>query len=379
MTTFEIYEKFKREQWNEDHSGDYVVCVCAKNEDDYIEEWIEHYLKLGFDKIVLADNNDKDTLSERISRFIEDGTVYLVNCRNNNAFFQVQFYSLFCADSNFKWCAFFDVDEFLEIYNDSIKSLLGPISEDVVCFNWLLFDSNGERYKKEGKVVDRFKLPLFPVAMTMANMFFKSIVHGGRKETFKGCKFNGSHLPYNDLGNITYNHGGHVTSGLTNHTCYPIRYKFGYLKHYYTKSLEEFLAKASRGWPDGAANFNNGYFFCLNSVTVPIQNFTKTLFCNLSTNDSSGILNDYDVIQVKHDGFIYAFVKGLSNLMEQTTGHTFVISDETEIDDTLFAICLENAFKTGNRLVYCKREDLWKTFLKYRDGRNNTYYILTFF
>ena len=32
-------------------SDKYVVCTCAKNENDYIIEFIEHYINLGFDKI----------------------------------------------------------------------------------------------------------------------------------------------------------------------------------------------------------------------------------------------------------------------------------------------------------------------------------------
>ena len=36
----------------------YVVMTCAKNEEEYIIEWLEHYFSLGFDKVFIADNND---------------------------------------------------------------------------------------------------------------------------------------------------------------------------------------------------------------------------------------------------------------------------------------------------------------------------------
>ena len=33
-----------------------LVCI-AKNEDDYIEEWVNYHLKLGFSKIFIYENN----------------------------------------------------------------------------------------------------------------------------------------------------------------------------------------------------------------------------------------------------------------------------------------------------------------------------------
>lgn len=37
-----------------------VVCI-ARLEANYINEWVNHYLGLGFDKVIIADNNhDED-------------------------------------------------------------------------------------------------------------------------------------------------------------------------------------------------------------------------------------------------------------------------------------------------------------------------------
>lgn len=37
-----------------------VVCAMAKNEHRYINEWVEHYINLGVDKIYIYDNDDID-------------------------------------------------------------------------------------------------------------------------------------------------------------------------------------------------------------------------------------------------------------------------------------------------------------------------------
>ena len=34
------------------------VCVIIKNENLYIRDWVEYYKKIGFDTVILFDNND---------------------------------------------------------------------------------------------------------------------------------------------------------------------------------------------------------------------------------------------------------------------------------------------------------------------------------
>ena len=50
----------------------YLVFTCAKNEDKYLIEFVEHYLNLGFDKIIIADNNDEPTILELLDDYIKN-------------------------------------------------------------------------------------------------------------------------------------------------------------------------------------------------------------------------------------------------------------------------------------------------------------------
>ena len=47
-----------------------VVCALAKNEHLYINEWVKHYVNLGFDKIYLYDNDDNN--SKYIGNYINE-------------------------------------------------------------------------------------------------------------------------------------------------------------------------------------------------------------------------------------------------------------------------------------------------------------------
>ena len=34
------------------------IVAIAKNEEPYLKEWVEYHFALGFDKIIICDNND---------------------------------------------------------------------------------------------------------------------------------------------------------------------------------------------------------------------------------------------------------------------------------------------------------------------------------
>ena len=382
MYEIEIDGKIRTFNECEEDKDKYLVFTCARGENDYIVEWVKHYLSYGFDKIIICDNNDDNSLEGVLSEYISNGTVEIFDFRGASSF-QVQMYSVFARHGNYKWCAYFDCDEFLELNcYSNIKQFLDTVQEDCICFNWLVFGSNGLLHKKEGGVQQRFPLPTMPIVMFKENMFIKSIVRGGENNKFKNCWFNGSHLPMAG-DDVIYNIGGYHLTKSKSHEHMPLRYKCGYLKHYYTKSFDEWIQKASRGWPDGTPSLStSNYFICNRESNVPIENYVNGFFIHSFDGEFIqmgylDLLNQYDVINVINSNqHIYPWLIHLCAMMKACKSHTFVVTDE-HIDDTLFNICLEMAYKTGNRLVYARNyEEVWNTYLKYNDGRNGTYYIL---
>lgn len=364
---------------NPEDKDKYIVISCAKYEDDYVVEWVEHYLKLGFDKLIIADNNDEETLPKILEKYIENGTVELLNYRGTNLF-QLAIYSKFCDLSNYKWCAYYDMDEFLELpSSNNVKEYLDKVDPnvDVVCFNWLIFGDNGQYFKTEGSVQERFKSPLYPIIMHKENMFFKSIVRGCEK--FHGCQFSGSHFPISVTDEVLYSFSGKLVKEFSQ-VSFPPKYKDGYIKHYYTKSYEEWLRKAQRGWPDGTNNLETYKYIFLKSYEIPFDVFKYDLFSvNYQEGDYKTLSEEYDVIEItykKNDERI--LITCATKLLTSMTGHTFIIRED--IDDSLYAILLEIALRTGNNLVFCRTDDdVWNIYLKYSKGKNYTYYKLYYY
>ena len=92
-----------------------VLCAMAKNEHLYINDWVNHYLKLCFDKIYLYDNDDLD--KPFIGDYIENkDKVEIINIRGQKKeHLQHDIYTEFYNAHNkqFDWCLFCDIDEFL--------------------------------------------------------------------------------------------------------------------------------------------------------------------------------------------------------------------------------------------------------------------------
>ena len=61
------------------------ICLCTigKNENLYIKEYVEHYKKIGYNRIFLYDNNDIDDerFEDKIKMEIDKGFVKIINYR----------------------------------------------------------------------------------------------------------------------------------------------------------------------------------------------------------------------------------------------------------------------------------------------------------
>ena len=127
-----------------------LVCI-AKNEDDYIHEWIDYNKKLGFDNIIIYQNDWRFV--------IEDPTVIKLEFDGLNK--QVLAYNHFIKNNlnNYDWVAFFDVDEFLVLKkHKNIKEFIQDYSDyEAIGINWLLFGDNGhDSVGEDYGVLNRF-------------------------------------------------------------------------------------------------------------------------------------------------------------------------------------------------------------------------------
>jgi hypothetical protein len=112
-----------------------LVCI-AKNEDNYIEEWMQYHLYLGFDHIFIYENDWRCNInSPLITKIQFDGIGNQEKAYNH---------FLKSYNNEYDWVAFFDVDEFLVLKkHEDIKVFLKEYNDyNGVAINWYLFGDN---------------------------------------------------------------------------------------------------------------------------------------------------------------------------------------------------------------------------------------------
>lgn len=265
-----------------------VLCAIAKNENNYIREWVKYHLKLGFDQIYLYDNNDinGEHFEDVIADYINDERVIVLDIRGERKA-QIKAYNDFYNTyaKLYDWVAFWDIDEFLVL--DSNSSIQDFISEqrfkefNCIAINWCYFDDNNliEVENSNYNVLDRFKIP--SNNPQKQNKFCKRIV----KTNVKGININSSHGPitktctYEELlWNTVINNKVKACNvegkPLINNDCDIINssQKYARLNHYRFKTLSEYVNnKMKRGYATLFKNEGKELsiydFFKLNDIT----------------------------------------------------------------------------------------------------------------
>ena len=223
-----------------------AVCAIAKNENRYVCEWVEYHKGIGIDKIFLCDNNDKDgeRFDEVLNQYIKSGFVEVLNYRGihrivsnvngaedhgtqQDAYEDVYNNHL----SGFDWIAYIDIDEFICLQNHrSIHSYLDQRKfrdADAIQLNWKIYDDNDLVTYDDRPVNERFTR----VSRKQADNV-KTILRTG----FKGVK-----IPCHKAvisGGVYKNSNGDIT------TCgykQPICWEDAYIKHFFTKTIDEWM------------------------------------------------------------------------------------------------------------------------------------------
>lgn len=228
-----------------------VICCIAKCENNYLKEWADYHLALGFSHIYIWDNNNVD--GERIEPlFVGYDKVTVLDCRGEKAF-QNKAYTKFYKQygSQFDWIAYIDVDEFITFAEGSgirtIDEFLSRFDEkvEIVHLNWMCYGDNGivdldDNYS----VLDRFKEPLdydkkvqyeFP-----ENNHVKSIIRG-RMDI--GNTMITVHTPKERDYHVVDANG----KPCKNDYFKPYDFSVAYIRHFVTKTIYEWLMKIAKG------------------------------------------------------------------------------------------------------------------------------------
>lgn len=246
------------------------AAIIVKDETDYLKEWLDYHLGIGFDKIFLAINDD-----EGLSKYpyLKDykGKLVVYNLAGCEAM-QKPFYNCIINNEDYKWCAFIDTDEFISFRKDSgftnIKDFLNSAPAEVEAYklNWELYGDDGQVYYEDRPVVERFTKPLPPIYNTYnfgEQCHTKTIL---RKIDTRPRRIKFIANPHVVVGCNYYLTNGEPTDASPFN--FDTEKSVVYIKHFYTKTIEEWVKhKLGRSYADYERSENIDYY--------PISTFFK--------------------------------------------------------------------------------------------------------
>lgn len=233
-----------------------AICLIIRNENEYLQEWIRHHLKLGFEHIYIYDHNCKVPIEHTIKtklKSYEREYITIINWQGRHTHAQdeaytncINFYGKEC-----EWLAFIDTDEFIILHkNKSINDFLKQY-DDVggVYMNWIMYNANNQEHYEHKPVMERFtqQCPDFQQygkLITKPDRIQKMYIH---EASYK-------------KGYHTVDENKNIVIGRR----HPYHTKLIQCNHYYTKSWEEWKRKISRGVADPYFGRNLREFFLYN-------------------------------------------------------------------------------------------------------------------
>lgn len=251
------------------------IIAIAKCEQMYIREWVDWHLDLGFDAIILADNDDEFLLP----KVIDYPSVLHENYCGKSGVQPLAYRGLYKKyQKGFDWLLFIDIDEFvvLEGYKD-IKDFLKGFDCDEVRISCKHF-TDGDILDTQGdyRVVERFTEPISVDEDRFVKSFINTRVNVRHRMIFGHGIYDEDIEAMDALGNPC-DSVGHRLKYVVHERCW--------LNHYRTKTIGEYIRqKMFRG----GANNNPGryenwekYFFATNRRTQEKIDYANKLINKL--------------------------------------------------------------------------------------------------
>lgn len=231
-----------------------TLVATAKNEAPYLLEWVAYHRMIGFDNILIFQNDSNDLTDETLKVMHDLG---LVQYRYNRAAagrHQIRAYKRASRLPEFRnadWVLALDLDEFLHIHSGEgqLKDLMAELPQtDVILLNWRRFGNGGETEITDRPVTQRFirAEPASRIAERLTP--YKAMFRPSHYDRCGVHQPNGARLPEAEIRTCN-------GSGLTEpefirqrfRATDPARRRLAQINHYIVRDAASFVLKSDRG------------------------------------------------------------------------------------------------------------------------------------
>lgn len=254
------------------------IITIIKNEHEYLNEFIKYHLDLGVDHIFIFEDEGSDTHIDIVKKYGDKVTLKSVfelpddelkrfgyMHRKDSTFRgdkQLCYYKegLWWIKENFDydWCFVIDCDEFitLERNNSSLETELNKYSEyDVVALQWQNYGASGHIKKPDYGVKGLIETYTQKCGRSINDRNYHTMKNVYNLNTFKKSSFRGVHVCDRAIKWCKTDYSKDLK------TC---SYQNIYIRHYITKSWEEYVYKLNVRGMFHPKHRNYEEFFCMN-------------------------------------------------------------------------------------------------------------------
>lgn len=249
-----------------------IICAIAKLENNYLWDWAQYHLGIGFDAIHIYDNNDLN--GERVSDVFcgtDINQKIIIHDVRGQKYIQKQVYQQCYDEEEFDWCAFIDIDEYITLIglNDIHDYLLYFNAWDSIHLNWKCYGDSGLTHYDDRSVTERFTKAwgnnvCYTYLNRAENEHIKSIIRSGLDIDWVKGEDSNPHTP-KGVKRVCNSFG----EAVMNEPFASICHDRCYIRHYITKTIEEYTIKIERQCADcDAVYYSYPKFFRVNLPTL---------------------------------------------------------------------------------------------------------------
>ena len=252
-----------------------ISCILTiiKNEHEYLDEWIRHHLNIGIEHIFIFEDIDSEShknitdkykqvsLQNILDVFTENEKEQIISVKNDhNKITQFNYIrkglSYIKKRYDYDWCFVIDADEYIALEKDNLQNILSLYKEhDAFVMQWECYGANGLIYKPDYKQKGLQDTYTKKIEGCVPDKYVNLNKTCYNLRTYKESFFSTPHWPTHSC--------KWCRTDLSRKRLTPI-YDNIYIKHYITKSWEEYLWKRqTRGFLNGATRTID-FFFKIN-------------------------------------------------------------------------------------------------------------------
>jgi len=238
---------------------DYLsLCLICKDENDYLQEWLDYHILLGVDRFYIFDNGSRVSLRDTLQEYIDRGWVVVTEVAGKGMQLVAYDYCLRAYGKNTRWMGFIDTDEFLlpKTTLDLREFLKDFEAYGGLAVSSVFFGSNNHQTRPAAGQIASYTMRT--QSTFLENMLIKSIVQPDKIA-----------MPFSPHDFIYVEDAWCVNeeSRRVDFQRYPNSIKKIQLNHYFCRSEEEIDIKLNRGRGDAGEAWKRKRFELVNLLS----------------------------------------------------------------------------------------------------------------